>query len=212
MQIITIPYGPLSSNMFIISYGGGFIIVDPSVDPGTVSGVIEGFELSRVRAVLITHGHFDHIYRARAWQDLLSGVPFIMSDTDRALLTDGDYNCSSMTGEDEPYDIDTRDVSMLSELFGDDPYINVRAVPTPGHTSGSVTFEVTDRGSGETVLFSGDTVFMGSVGRTDFPTGNLSEMMESIGIFKGYPVKTAIYPGHGPATDVGTEIKINPYF
>jgi len=212
MQIITLPYGPLSSNMFIISYDGGCIIVDPSVDPDVVAAGFEGFERDRVRAVLITHAHFDHIYCAGKWQELLGDVPFIMSDTDRALLADPRSNCSSMTGRGESYTMVTRDVDSLPELFGDDPYINIRAIPTPGHTSGSVTFEVTDKGSGETVLFSGDTVFMGSVGRTDFPTGNLSEMMESIDIFKGYPVNTAIYPGHGPATNVGTEIKINPYF
>ena len=198
--------------MYVISCGGDFIIVDPSVEPGAVSRSVEGFAPDRVCAVLITHAHYDHISCAPSWQRILNDVPFIMSDTDKVLLSDCYSNCSSMIGDETLFDIVTEDISALPQLFGDDHPLFIKGIPTPGHTAGSVTYQFIDRKSGETVLFSGDTVFMGSVGRTDFPTGNVSDLMASIEIYKGYPANTVIYPGHGPKTNVGIENEINPFF
>ena len=212
MVIHTIPYGPLASNMYVISSGEDFIIVDPSVEPDVVPEFLPGFELSHVRAVLITHAHFDHICCAPDWQKALKDIPFVMSSVDAALLANGDLNCSSMTGHGKNISVDTTDIDALDTLFPDDGPLTVRAVPTPGHTAGSVTFAITDNADNKTVLFSGDTVFAGSVGRTDFPSGNVSEMMESVDRYKSYPHETPVYPGHGPDTTVGQEIMSNPFF
>ena len=91
--------------------------------------------------------------------------------------------------------------------FGD---LKVTVIATPGHTKGSVCF-LFDEG-GEKALFTGDTVFAGSVGRTDFPGGSFKELSESVNKVKELDPELAIYPGHGPESTIGEEIRTNPYF
>ena len=205
MIVHTLPLGPLASNMFVIEDGEAFYIVDPSVSPDECASVIEGFDPGKVRAVLVTHAHFDHIFYIEEWQAKCS-CDFFMSDDDRDLLSDPMYNVSAMIGYDRAFKADTKDISSLVALGN----LKTEVIRTPGHTRGSVCFLVSD--GSEKVIFTGDTVFAGGVGRTDFPTGNLTELMESVGKIKALDRSIVMYTGHGPVTTVGSEVDSNPYF
>jgi len=212
MNIITLPYGPLQSNMYIILGESGFYIVDPSVGPDMVSKKCPSLDITTLKAVLITHGHYDHISSVFEWIKAFPETKLFMSDKDTGLLSDPQSNCSNFIGNGSDYSFVSSDVAGLALWSSSDDQFEIRAVPTPGHTSGSVTFDVKDRKDGSRALFTGDTVFAGSIGRTDFPSGDISEMYSSIDIIKKYPDELPIYPGHGPSSTVGYEKKTNPYF
>ena len=206
MEVISLPLGPLASNMFIVRNDGDFFIVDPSVPVDVCTSRVTDFDIARVKAVFITHAHFDHVFCVTEWKSVCQ-CPFYLRTEERRLLNDGELNCSYMVGCDRSFGVDTVDVSEIPGSFGS---LKVSTIHTPGHTSGSVCY-CFDDGNGLTV-FTGDTVFAGSVGRTDFPTGNISEMMESVDVIKKLPPDTPLYPGHGPSTTVAEECESNPYF
>jgi glyoxylase-like metal-dependent hydrolase (beta-lactamase superfamily II) len=212
MDIITLPYGPLQSNMYLIQGESGFFIVDPSVSPDIVMRRCASVDLSKIKAILVTHAHYDHISSVFEWMKKCPDVQVFMSDVDVQLLSDPQSNCSFFTGSGSDLTFVSSDVSGLKQLSSSDDQFDIKAVPTPGHTSGSVTFDVTDKKDGTRALFTGDTIFAGSIGRTDFPTGDISEMYSSIDIIKKYPDELPIYPGHGPSSTVGYEKKTNPFF
>ena len=206
MKVAVIPYGPFASNMYIILAGGDSFIVDPSVSPDKALRLLEGFDLASVKGVFVTHGHYDHICYADSWREVLSGVPFFLSHKDIPLLSDPRANCAYMDGKQSVFDDKYTDAE--GEL--DIGQVKVTVIATPGHTKGSVCFLF--ESGGESLLFTGDTVFAGSVGRTDFPGGSFEELSESVNTIKKLDPELAIYPGHGPDSTVGEEIRTNPYF
>jgi len=206
MRIDTLPFGPLSSNMYVIEAHGSFFIVDPSVSPEICLRAVSDLDLTRVEAVFITHAHFDHVYCVEEWQNVCK-CRFYMCDTEQRILSDSTMNCSEMIGKPMSFKADTTDVSAIPGSFSG---LVISVIHTPGHTSGSVCYRFI--GDGDDCLFTGDTVFAGSAGRTDFPTGNVSELMNSIGIIGKLNESVRLYPGHGPETDVAAELRSNPYF
>ena len=206
MKIFRIPYGPLSSNMYVISAGDDTFIVDPSVSFTRVPDLVEGFDASSVKAVFATHCHYDHICFADEWRAKLPAVPFYMSSEDFRLLTDPLGNCSALIKGDVVFE----NVYKAAEGTVRIGHTEITAISTPGHTKGSVCF-LFDEG-GKKALFTGDTVFAGAVGRTDFTGGSFKELSESVNKIKGLDPELAIYPGHGPESTVGEEIRTNPYF
>ena len=161
----------------------------------------KGFE---IEAILLTHGHFDHIWGAQKLRSL-SGAKIYACKEEEALLADAGMNVSEMAG---------RVCTIKANQFLEDGQemtlegMTFRVILTPGHTAGSCCYYFEEDG----ILVSGDTLFQESVGRTDFPTGSYSEIIRSIKkkLFV-LPDEVRVYPGHGEATSIGYEKIHNPF-
>jgi glyoxylase-like metal-dependent hydrolase (beta-lactamase superfamily II) len=197
--------GMLETNCYIVydeNTKEGFCI-----DPGGSSASILGFIKEKkieIKGILLTHGHFDHINALEAVKEFVK-VPVYISEVEKLLLSDPDKNLSGQFG---------RDLSLVADVYLKDGEIittdsfKIHVINTPGHTKGSVCFYIKE----SHILFSGDTLFANSVGRTDLPTGEMESLCESIQqkIYK-LPKETKVYPGHGETTSVDTEIKYNKF-
>lgn len=219
MKIYTIPLGPVQSNMYLVEVQDAFFIVDPSCPPEMIRGEVrERFDKTGPTAVFVTHGHFDHMYFMEDWKDKFPQVPVYMSVKDKALLSKASGNCSDLTFRGRSFKDVTCDIETVNGSFltgNEDKGVHCTVYSTPGHTTGSVSILLDEHIDGKTcdkALFTGDALFAGSVGRCDFETGSESQMMQSVAFFKTLPADLKVYPGHGPATDIGSEIKFNPFF
>jgi glyoxylase-like metal-dependent hydrolase (beta-lactamase superfamily II) len=157
-----------------------------------------------VKAILLTHGHFDHIWGVKALKEL-SGVKVYACEEEKELCENASINVSEEAGR--PCTV-TADVYLKDgaeiEICG----IKCRLIATPGHTKGSCCYYFED----DKLLISGDTLFQDSVGRTDFPTGNMSALVRSIREkLMTLPEDVVVYPGHGDSTTIGHEKKYNPF-
>ena len=155
-----------------------------------------------LEAILLTHGHFDHIEGLRELKDK-TGAKIYIFESEKAFLFDNSLNLSNSTGDDSFVNADI----MLSDgemIEVDD--IKIQVIHTPGHTSGSVCYLI------ENALFTGDTLFRLTIGRTDFPTGDYSKLIESINnklfLLDG---GIKVYPGHGLSTSIAREKEENPF-
>jgi glyoxylase-like metal-dependent hydrolase (beta-lactamase superfamily II) len=157
-----------------------------------------------VVAILATHGHLDHIGQVGFLKEKLD-IPFYMNSKDRFLISNDIFpGFSQMIGAypcPEP-DFDLKEEMVID--FGDSSLI---VIETPGHTPGSVCFYNEREG----YLISGDTLFRGSVGRTDLPGGSYDALMNSLKKIVKLPEETAVICGHGPETTIGEEKRSNPY-
>ena len=166
------------------------IVIDPADQGGNIHKALErnGFQ---VKAILLTHGHFDHIWGTKELREL-SGAKLYALDEEKELLGDARKNVSAQTGR--PYtveaDVYVKDGEELT-LAG----LHFRVIATPGHTQGSCCY-----------------YFPESVGRTDLPTGSGSMLVRSVRekLFP-LPEDTKVYPGHGDSTTIGFEKKYNPF-
>ena len=214
-RLITVPLGPLQSNMYLITGDAGIFVVDPSVSPERAEEYCDLPGLSKgechVRAFLLTHGHHDHIKYVNEWQDAYPNAKIFFSSNDKDLLGNGYMNCSYMEGYEVIYNFKyTNLAGMYGQNLVREDDIVIKVYETPGHTMGSVCFLVTL--NGEEVLFTGDTVFRGSVGRTDMPGGSNKDMADSVRRISKMDPTLRIYPGHGPDSTIGDELKYNPFF
>lgn len=198
--------GMVSTNCYIV-YQNTKDELKPGVviDPGDNAPFIlnKCRELGvRPEAVLLTHGHFDHILAAEDIRRTFH-IPIMAGEEEMALLEEPDMNLTGSFGDDMSLAADRwlRDGEVL-ELMGH----SWKVLHTPGHTGGCVCFYVEDEG----VLFSGDTLFHESVGRTDLPTGNSVQIVDSV-VRKllVLPDATKVYPGHDSRTTIGHEKQYN---
>jgi glyoxylase-like metal-dependent hydrolase (beta-lactamase superfamily II) len=214
------PAGPWGTNCYVAATGPGSecVVIDPGKDaaPG-VAEVVREHRLKPV-AVLVTHGHIDHMwcvapvagtYDATAWihpsdRHLLTDPMAGMSRESTQMLLGGDYQWA------EPDDVEELSDSQELELAG----LRFVVDHTPGHTQGSVTFRTPypDLADVSEVMFSGDLLFAGSIGRTDLPGGDHPTMLRSLAT-KVLPLADdiVVLPGHGEQTSIGRERATNPY-
>lgn len=179
------------------------LIIDPGDQAQRLSEKIQANELKPV-AILLTHAHFDHIMAAEALAKEYEIKIFVHED-DARMLMEPSLNCGSMIGTRVSLKADetVKDGQKLS-LAGFD----IEVLHTPGHTPGGCCYYFAEEG----VVFSGDTLFCESVGRTDLPGGSSSTLIRSIRekLMK-LPDLTIVYPGHGEPTKISTEKQYNPF-
>lgn len=157
-----------------------------------------------VKGILLTHGHFDHIWGVDKLREL-SSAPVYACESEAKLCKDATLNVSEQVGrpctvEPNHYVKDGEEITIAG--------MTCRLIATPGHTAGSCCYYFEEDG----FLISGDTLFQESVGRTDLPTGSMSDIVRSVKekLFV-LPDETKVYPGHGEATSIGYEKEYNPY-
>lgn len=202
LKMKTCVLGMVSTNCYIVYRGQEAVVIDPADNADYI--VNQCRELGIVpAAILLTHGHFDHILAVGDLKKRLH-IPVYAGEGEAPLLQDTALNLSGSFGKDCTVKADRllQDGETV-ELLGQ-PW---KVIATPGHTGGSVCYLV----EGEQALFSGDTLFAGSYGRTDMPTGNQREIVRSLKekLFT-LPEGITVYPGHGEPTDIGYEKKHNP--
>ncbi|THF84014.1 MBL fold metallo-hydrolase [Deinococcus sp. KSM4-11] len=195
--------GPLQENAVLVAdaAGQGFLI-DPGDDAERILALVQDSGVT-VHGILLTHAHFDHIGAVQAVREAL-GVPVWLHPADLGLYRAGGtsaarWNLPFVQPADPEHDI-TQDQAFTA---GD---LTLRARELPGHAPGHVVF------IGDGFVLAGDTLFQGSIGRTDLPGGNHPQLISGITAeLLGLPEETAVYPGHGARTTVGAERRTNPF-
>lgn len=179
------------------------LIVDPADSPDTI--IAKADSLSMIpEAILITHGHFDHVLAMNNVREHY-GIKVYAGLTEKQVLHDMAMNLTSSFGMGQVFDADI--YLKDGEEFETAGY-HIKAIEVPGHTIGGMCYYFDKQG----VLFSGDTLFCESVGRSDFPGGSASALCRGIKdkLFI-LPEHTKVYPGHMDETTIGNEIKYNPF-
>lgn len=201
MKIVTLPVGELGTNCYIVTdEHGAAAVIDPGADADAIRRVLKQ-EHIHSGGILLTHAHFDHIGAVSALADLNFSV--FCHTLDVPALQDGRLNLSAFFGcptapvKNAVCVEDGENISLGELTF--------TVLHTPGHTVGSVCYQLGD------VLFAGDTLFCESIGRTDFPGGNIRDMRASLQRLAALNGNTRVYPGHGEPTTVAHEQQYNPY-
>ena len=192
IQIHTLTLGLYQTNCYIVHEEGSksCVVIDPGYDANTSLGraALLGLE---VEAILLTHGHFDHV----------GAVAALAADTDcRVFLKEEELSLPAAMTAGPLFYTDLYEGGSLT-IAG----MDIRILHTPGHTPGSVCLLIGD------AMFSGDTLFAGSMGRCDFPGSNLMDMRQSLKKLRALPGDYRVFPGHAEATTLEFERKTNPY-
>lgn len=200
MKLESLTVGLIGTNCYLLwdeSAGNAAAIVDPGGSADLILNKIKQEKLD-VKMILLTHGHFDHVMGV---PDLLAAypdLPVYITETDYPEARDGGQFGYRMG---EVSSVQFYDEGDTVELGG----LKIDVLRTPGHTPGSVTLRVED------VLLTGDTLFCGSCGRTDFPGGSYADMQRSLKRLADLPGDYRVYPGHEGSTTLDYERKYNPF-
>ncbi len=208
MQIDRLILGDFQTNCYVVRRDEAAVdclIVDPGFGADDLLAFLSQHQLNPV-AVIITHGHVDHIAGVAALRQQYPKIKVHIHKVDAGLLMDPEANLSALVGsvvETEPAEALLQDGDTIDEAG-----LQLKVLHTPGHTLGGICLYAESEG----VVFAGDTLFADSVGRTDFPGGDMDQLIESIQtkLFT-LPDKTAVYPGHGMRTTIGREKRANPF-
>ena len=211
MLVVGFPAGPWQTNCWVVAPAAGeqCVVIDPGYDAeGPLDDLLEQYRLQPV-AVLLSHGHVDHTWSVVPVSGA-KGVPALMHPADRGMLLDPGVAIGAPPGTpilgrldwSEPDDVRELKDGEILDLAG----LKFRVDETPGHTPGSITF------LSEGEFFSGDLLFAGSIGRTDFPGGSFEQIQDSLQrVALALPDETVVRPGHGPDTTIGRERASNPF-
>jgi len=193
VNIKVLPLGAYQTNCYI-AWGENAdtcIVIDPGYAPEQVLSEVDKLG-KRIDAILLTHGHFDHV----------GAVKQIAADTDCLVyIHENDLSLPAVFTAGSLYYTDTYGEGTMLFTSG----LGIQVLHTPGHTPGSVCLAVED------TLFSGDTLFAGSCGRTDLPGGSTAVILKSLKRLAGLDKNYTVYPGHGAATTLDEERRYNPY-
>ena len=211
--MVDIYYNREGANSFLcINKKNEAFLVDPSISPD--GGLIDHIKKLNVKlvAILITHGHWDHIGSLKEICDLNPGISVYISEDEAEFLVDPELNLSHAANE-EGYPVGILNYQPTNLIIVNDGEeieiagFKIKVILTPFHTKGSTCYIVTS----EKALFSGDTLFFSTVGRTDLPTGTARTMDASLKKLKELPDDLKVYPGHGACTRLEREKKYNSY-
>lgn len=207
MKVAYLTVGPVAENTFLAineESGNEAILIDPGDEPDSIKQAIEGSNAT-VKAILLTHTHFDHVGAVKAMAEH-TGAEVWVPKLEKHILADiNTYLRFPGVGPFESYDAE-HEVEGGEKLqlagFDIDVYF------TPGHSPGHVSYSIPEHSA----LFSGDVLFQGSIGRTDLPGGDTQTLLDSIAMLVDkLPPETAVFPGHMGVTTLETEAKTNPF-
>ena len=210
LRIQTFEVNPLHENCYVINDETKECVI---IDCGALTEAEQNAVITYIREEglkpvhnLGTHGHLDHHFGDAAILSAFNLQPEV-AEGDKVLMQHPKEAALQMLGMDLNIDLPAGNLKLTENeevKFGSHTFKIIR---TPGHSSGSVSFYCAE----ENVLFTGDTLFKGSIGRTDFPGGSMFQIISSLRELAQLPDKTIVYPGHGPQTSIGFELAHNPY-
>lgn len=205
MSIKRLVVGPLGSNCYLVAdeETGEGIIIDPGEEGERILKVVKKKGIVP-RYLINTHGHIDHIGANNYLKRKIEGIKLGIHEADARMLINTNENLANFTGGDFislPADLLLKDGDEITLGKG-----HLKVIHTPGHTPGGICL------LGRREVFTGDTLFTGSVGRTDFPGGSMELLMKSLREkLMVLPEETVIYPGHGETSTIGREKVSNPF-
>lgn len=208
MKVDRLVLGDFETNCYVLrnsSTARDCLIIDTGLDADPLLDFLELNKLNPV-ALILTHGHADHIAGVEMLRKKYSSILIYIHKLDAEMLGDADVNLSAMAGCSFTADKADRLIDEGDTI--DKAGIWLRVIHTPGHTPGGICLYAEKDG----IIFVGDTLFAGSVGRTDFPNGDMRQLISGIkSKLFALPEDTIVYPGHGPETTIGREKTDNPF-
>ena len=201
MEIKKVVLGDIEVNCYLVSTDKAAVVIDPGYRSSEVLEFLDGAK-DKERLILLTHCHFDHIGFADELSEI-TDTKIAIGEKDAFALSDNFVNLSAPFGAPlSPFDADILLSDNQEVSVGD---ITFKVIHTPGHTVGGVCYLCGD------IMFSGDTLFNGSIGRTDFPGGDFSVLSASIKKLYSLPDDTVLLSGHGEQTTILNEKRYNPF-
>jgi glyoxylase-like metal-dependent hydrolase (beta-lactamase superfamily II) len=198
MRIQTIPVGPFESNSYIVEEKGSCLLIDPGADAGQLIAAVPSVPV----AILLTHGHADHVGALPRLHAVWPEVPVFLHAADLAWVFRPATAIPPHYAALSPEEV--RILPLPPGLWAAGP-IALNVLPTPGHTPGGVCLYHADGA----FVFTGDTLFEGTVGRTDLPGSDSRALSVSLEQLARLPPDTKVYPGHGEATTIRRELETN---
>jgi len=204
MNVIPVVVGAFQVNCYILVTGTGqALVIDPGDDAGLIAVTLRE-HTCRVAAYLITHGHMDHV-GGLAEMTRTFPAPVVMHPDDAAWAFSPEN--AALPYYETPERPAAIDREAVDKQRREDGGLNYEVISTPGHSPGGVCYYF----AAEKTLFTGDTLFSGSIGRTDLKGSDDRLMQRSLHRLMQLPDDTLVYPGHGPRTTIGREKKVNPF-
>ena len=208
MKIDRLNLGDFETNCYILRNSDDekqCLIIDPGFSPEPLVDMLQQESILPQR-ILLTHGHCDHIAGIELLKNTFGKIPVGISDIDASMLSNCRQNLSWMTGK--MLRLDPPEEKFQPNDIVEWNQIKLKVLPCPGHTPGGISFYCAE----DSVVFTGDALFAGSIGRHDFPGGNLQNLLRAIREqLLNLPDDTIVYPGHGEKTSIAAEKRSNPF-
>jgi len=208
MEIERLVLGAYETNCYVLRNSPierDCLIIDTGLD---AAGLVDFLSKGRFtpKAVVLTHGHVDHIGGITLLREEFDGIRVYIHKLDADMLSRAEHNLSALAGE--PFSTEPAEYFLEEGDAVMEAGISLEVFHTPGHTPGGVSLYA----KGDGIVFVGDALFAGSVGRTDFPGGDMAQLIASIRKkLLSLPDETVVYPGHGPTTTIARERANNPF-